>query len=46
MNLPRTLRWSLPAALLLAGCAIFRPAPEAKKPAPAPQASAPKTGPG
>ena len=45
MNLPRTLRWSLPAALLLAGCAIFRPAPEAKKPAPAPQASAPKPAP-
>lgn len=43
MNLPRTLRWSLPAALLLSGCALFRSAPETKAPAPPPQAESKKS---
>lgn len=49
MIAPRTLRWSLPAALLAAACATSRPAPKAEAPAPvpapAPKAEAPKPAP-
>jgi hypothetical protein len=49
MNVARTLRWSLPAALLAAACATSRPPPAAKAEAPkaeAPTAPARPAGPG